>query len=243
MQRGPLPVAGRPAADGSVARTRPLAAAFRRWTAGIARRRLATRDEVDIDGLEHLAAALREGPVVAAPNHVCWWDALVILHLSDRLGVDMHVVVDQDSLERYPFFRAAGCIGVDRSSPMAARHGLARARRLLEAGALVWVFPQGRYRPSHARPLGLEGGAAWLAARSGAALVPVGLCYPFLQGSTPAAFVTVGPPVAPEALEAGLVAAIDAGEARAEVRRFAVMPRPDLASRLLGWLVGGVDRG
>jgi len=217
--------------------------AFRRWTLWIARRRLRGLDRVDIHGLEHLEEALSRGPVVAAPNHVCWWDALVVLHLCERLGVDFRVMVDQPSLDRFAFLRAAGAIGVDRSSPMATRHGLAKARSLLEhPSTLLWVFPQGRYRPSHQRPLELEGGAAYLAGRSGASLVPVGLCYPFLQEAQPAAFVTVGPAVSPnvEALEAGLVQAIDAGEARAEADRYALVAAPDLASRMLGWLFGGV---
>lgn len=216
---------------------------FRRWTFWIARRRLRGLDRVNIRGLERLEEALARGPVVAAPNHVCWWDALIILHLADRLGVDFHVMIDQPSLDRYAFFRAAGGIGVDRSSPTAARHGLAKALALLERPATVlWVFPQGRYRPSHLRPLELEGGAAYLARRSGASLVPVGLSYPFLQQAEPAAYVTVGDAVTPdvEALEAGLVQAIEAGEARADVDRFALVAAPDLASRLLGWLLGGV---
>jgi len=215
---------------------------FRRWTAWIARRRLRQLDRVDVHGLEHLREALAAGPVVAAPNHVCWWDAIVVLHLADQLGVDFHVMIDQPSLDRYAFFRAAGGIGVDRSSPLAARHGLARAQELLSGPSLLWVFPQGRYRPSHERPLGLEGGACWLAARTGAALVPVGLSYPFLQAPEPAAFVTVAEPVAPEldALEGALVEAIDAGEARADAARFAIQQVPDLPSRMLGWVMGRV---
>ena len=184
--------------------------------------------------------------MVAAPNHVCWWDALVLLHLTWQLGVDFHVLIDQPSLDRFGFFGAAGGIGLDRSSPMAARHGLMRARRVLsQPGSLLWVFPQGRYRPSHERPLVLEGGAAYLARRAGATLMPVGLSYPFLQSEAPACFVTIAPPVPPdtEGLAQELAAAIDAGEARADRARTTLQPTTDLASRILGWLFSGVGRG
>lgn len=218
-----------------------FARGFRVWTKWIARRRLRTLDRVDIAGLDHLREALAKGSVVAAANHVCWWDALVILALSDRLNTDFHVIVDQPSLTRYPFFQAAGAIGVDRSSGAASRRGLREALELLERPhTLLWVFPQGRYRPEHLRPMELEGGVQFLARRSGSALVPVSISYPFLQERVPAAFITAGAPVSGgmDALEASLVAGLEEGYARAEQQRFAVVAGPDLAARALGWLVG-----
>jgi len=215
---------------------------LRRWSFWIARRRLRQLDRLDVDGLEHLRAALAVGPVIAAANHVCWWDAMVALALTERAGVDFCVLMDEQNLREFTFFRRIGAIGVDRHGRFGARAGLRRAQAALSGpGRLLWVFPQGEYRSPAARPLGLEGGVVWLARASGAALVPVSLLYPFLQSPAPAAFVTVGAPVEAQtaALESALIEGLDAGEERAKRQRFQVVARPSIGARALGWIFGG----
>ena len=209
---------------------------FGRFMLWDARRRLRALDRVVVDGLEHLSDAAVAGPVIAAANHVCWWDAPIVLDLSARVGVLPQFIADVDSVRRYPFFRRLGAIPVDRSSALAARRGLRdAAERLSGPGKVLWVFPQGKYCPTEP-PFDIEGGFAWLAKRTAAVVVPVTLCYPFLQSQMPAAYVAVGAPIAADVgdLEAAWGQLLAASRARAERDRFAVIPEPGWAARWLG---------
>jgi 1-acyl-sn-glycerol-3-phosphate acyltransferase len=137
-------------------------------------------------------------PLVVAVQHVGWWDPMVLFLLSrSRFDGGHYAMMDEQNLSRYPFFRWLGAFGVERRTRAgvlaATRYALAR---LDEPGARVWLFPQGELRPADARPIRCEPGAAWLAARSGARLVPVAIRYEFLDEQRPEAFVSIGAPVA-----------------------------------------------
>ena len=104
--------------------------------------------------------------------------------------------------EVLPFFRMIGAFGVDRAS----RAGMAASvkytlARLKEPWNRLLIYPQGRQCPMDRRPLGCEPGASWIAARSGAPVVPVahnaGLFWPrnaFLKRPGTVT-VRIGPPI------------------------------------------------
>ncbi len=166
----------------SVALTVPSRAPLaRRLFRGVARRRIAGElDGLHVCGLELAQAALDRGPVIFAATHVSWWDPLVLLALDEALGADGRALMDAANLDALPFFRWVGALPVDRSGPGRARRGLRDAAAFLAGpGQALWVFPQGRQRPAHLRPLGLERGIDLIARWSGAAVVPVGLNYGF----------------------------------------------------------------
>jgi 1-acyl-sn-glycerol-3-phosphate acyltransferase len=171
-------------------------------------RRLVRRglDGVWVRGLDRARAALSRGPVVFAATHVSWWDGLVVSVVDDVLGGQGHAWVDAANLGRVPFLRALGGLPVHRGAASALRTDLREAVAVLsEPGRSLWVFPQGRQQPPWWRPLGLHGGAAALARRTGATLLPVALTYVFREAPAPSAMLHVGRPADGVTLEEALV--------------------------------------
>ncbi len=178
-----------------------LGRTYLRWSA---RRRL---DGIWVDGGERARAALARGPVVFAANHVSWWDGPLGVLADEATGAESRFLVDAANLAKVPFLRWFGAIDLDRSGLATARHGLRAACSWLDRpGRAVWIYPQGRQRPAHLRPLGISGGVDWLAARSGAVVVPVGISYGWREQHCPAAALSFGPPCgrSPEAVELAL---------------------------------------
>lgn len=138
-----------------------------------------------------------EGAELLCVQHVSWWDPLVLFHLTrEHLPRRRtYAMMDEGNLRRFRFFTWIGAYGVERGSPAGAVAGVRYSlEKLAEPGARVLVFPQGRQRPMELRPLGLERGVGWLAARTGARVVPVALRYEFLEERWPDLFVSVGAP-------------------------------------------------
>ena len=161
-----------------------------RWTA---RRRL---DGVWLRGSDNAVAALAEGPVVFASNHVSWWDGPLAVFSDAHHGAQGRYLTDAHNLSRVPYLRWFGAMDLDRSTPMAALSGLREATRWLDApGKALWVFPQGRQRPAHLRPLGLERGIEVILRHAKATVVPVGIQYGWREANVPAAALSFGRPV------------------------------------------------
>ena len=223
--------------------SRVLLPFFRR----VAKRRVGRGlDGLLVLGLADAQAHVRSGPVVFAPNHVSWWDGLVVLLLDAALDARSHLLVDRASLARLPFFLWAGAVPIDRSSGFRARRDLERAlSSIARPGDALWIFPQGRERAAHLRPLGLERGIELLRrAKPDVAVIPVGIQYVFRGGDRPTACVAFGAPVSAglSGLELGIVAELDRLDAATESDFTALLaPRSrraedDLATRLLAWV-------
>jgi 1-acyl-sn-glycerol-3-phosphate acyltransferase len=113
-----------------------------------------------------------EGPVVIAPVHRSFIDFFVVSQVTGR---KLHYMA-KDTLWRNArfgrFLVSVGAFPVHRES--ADREALRRAQAVLEAGEVLILFPEGERRSG---PLvrDLHEGAAFLAARTGATIVPVGI--------------------------------------------------------------------
>ena len=179
--------------------------AFLRVARRYVRRRLTRElDGVWVSGLAEARAALAQRPLIFVANHVAWWDALLLLPLDAALGGTGWAVVDSRSLRSLPFFGWVGALPLDRSSPQRSRECLQACADLLDRpGRGVWVFPQGRQRPAHLRPLDLKTGLGVMHARSPVDLVAVSINYVFLERSRPAAVVRFSAPIAGASLAGG----------------------------------------
>jgi 1-acyl-sn-glycerol-3-phosphate acyltransferase len=195
------------------------------WLLALARRYARCRLARGLDGLYArgtgwVRALARERPVILAANHVGWWDSFLVVAVDQALGTEGYALMDAESVRRLPFFARLGALPLELGG-VRARAGLrAAASRLDRAGRAVWIFPQGRHRPAHVRPLGFQGGVRLLARLAPeAAVVPAAFQYAWGERSAPAAYVHLGEPLAGgaalrvDALEAAVadgLAAIDA---------------------------------
>ncbi|MBV9775069.1 MAG: lysophospholipid acyltransferase family protein [Gemmatimonadetes bacterium] len=175
------------------------------WFLAVARRYVRRRLARSLDGLhaagiERARAAAREGPVILAANHVSWWDPFLLVALDEALGTEGYALMDAGNLRGLPFFARLGAVPLDRASPARMRAGLrTAAARLDRPGRAVWMFPQGRLRPAHLRPLGLHPGVALLARLApGAVVVPAAFQYAFAEHPAPAALAWLGEPISHE---------------------------------------------
>jgi 1-acyl-sn-glycerol-3-phosphate acyltransferase len=169
-----------------------------------ARRAIARRfDGLFVDGLDEARRVVGARPVLFCANHVSWWDAFVLVLLDEALGADGYALMDETNLARLPFFRAVGALPLAVDGGAGARRQLDDAVRTLDRpGRALWIFPQGRQRGAHRRPLGFKPGLRLIATRAqrhGAVIVPVALAFPWRKAPAPSIVVRFGDPLEPSA--------------------------------------------
>ena len=153
------------AADAAIGLPGPLYRGLRALVRGIAR----TYWRVEVDGAEHIPA---EGAVIVAPVHRSFMDFLVAAQATRRKLFYMA----KDDLWRSPrfgrFLDSIGAFPVNRDGT--DRLAMARSQSVLERGEALVLFPEGTRR---AGPVieELHEGAAFLATRTGAPIVPMGI--------------------------------------------------------------------
>jgi 1-acyl-sn-glycerol-3-phosphate acyltransferase len=112
------------------------------------------------------------GPVIIAPVHRSFIDFFVASEVTSR---KLHYMAKDSLWKNVALARilpSVGAFPVHRES--ADREALRRAQRVLDAGEVLILFPEGERR---AGPVieDLHEGVAFLAARTGATVVPVGI--------------------------------------------------------------------
>ena len=153
-------------------------------------------DGLWVSGLDDARAALGQRPLIFAANHVAWWDVLLLLLLDEALGGIGWAVMDAENLRALPFFGWVGALPLDRSSPERSRQCLEASADLLDRpGRSLWIFPQGRQRPAHLRPLDLKTGLRTLHGHNPVDVIAVSLNYVFLERDCPAAIVRFSAPL------------------------------------------------
>jgi 1-acyl-sn-glycerol-3-phosphate acyltransferase len=122
-----------------------------------------------VDGADRVPAA---GPVIIAPVHRSFIDFFVA---SEVTGRKLHYMAKDSLWKNRRLARilpAVGAFPVHRES--ADREALRRAQQVLEAGEVLILFPEGERRSGPVVE-DLHEGVAFLAARTGATVVPVGI--------------------------------------------------------------------
>ena len=149
-----LPTGGEPPATRLLTAGRPLAQRLvRSWW------------DLEVHGAERVPTS---GPLVMAANHVGWLDGPLLAICSPR-PVHALTKVEMFAGPLGRFLLAAGQVPIDRRHvDLAAIRGALSA---LDAGLVVGVFPEGRRGAGDMTSP--RSGAAYLALRSGAPVVPV----------------------------------------------------------------------
>jgi 1-acyl-sn-glycerol-3-phosphate acyltransferase len=143
-------------------------------------------DGLFVEGLSRARMLAAGEPLILAANHVAWWDALIAIEIDAVLSTEGYCLMDAANLRKLPFFGWAGAVPLRRDSARAAHADIRAAARLLDrAGRMLWMFPQGRQRRAHLRPLQLQSGVRMLARQSGARVLPMALDYAFREAPAP----------------------------------------------------------
>jgi 1-acyl-sn-glycerol-3-phosphate acyltransferase len=151
-------------------------------------------------GVWGVAAPLPTGGAVLIANHHGWWDGYLLWFLSRRWGRRLAILIDERTLERFPFFRRLGGI-----APREAR----RAARRVGAGDWLVVFPEGEITPKGA--LGaFAPGAQAISRWARAPIVPIGIRVVMRARQRPEAYLRVGATMAAGASTAAQSAEVEA---------------------------------
>ncbi|WP_284639928.1 lysophospholipid acyltransferase family protein [Paenibacillus silviterrae] len=137
-------------------------------------------------------------PTVYVANHCSWWDGLLAFQVNRGLLLqDAHVMMSEEGLRRFRFFRRLGAFSIHPDSLRETRQALELSVRLLSRPRTsLWLFPQGKIRHQDIRPLDCRPGIGFLLERlPEVQTVPVSLYYSFLEDQRPEAFVCLGDPL------------------------------------------------
>jgi 1-acyl-sn-glycerol-3-phosphate acyltransferase len=145
---------------------------------------------IHVDG--NLSADNARGRLYVA-NHSNFWDGLLLNFLLRPLGQPLFCMIEETQVRKHPFFRRVGGFSISRTNPRSAVRSLDYAAGLLNSGAAVILFPQGKLEPSDQRPLVLERGVIKLLEKAPeCAVVPMALLYEFGQEQRPEILIRIG---------------------------------------------------
>lgn len=127
----------------------------------------------------HADRVPRTGPVILVANHAAFLDGPLVFGLAPR---PVSFLVKQEAFSGFWgwMIRNVGQIPVDRS--VGDRAALASSSAVLEAGGAVGIFPEGSRGDGEVHHV--NHGAAWIALRTNAQIVPVAVSGTRVPGAT-----------------------------------------------------------
>ena len=125
---------------------------------------------VTVEGVENVPL---EGPAVITPNHLSFCDSIFVPYALPRRAWAIGKGEYMDDWKTKHLFPAFGMIPVDRTGGKAAMDALDTAAKVLDGGHLFMIYPEGTRSRSGNLHKGRTG-AARLAARCDAPIIPVG---------------------------------------------------------------------
>ena len=114
------------------------------------------------------------GPAIFCPNHISFFDSIVLPSVLPRRISYVGKAEYMDSWKTKYIFPAMGMIPIDRGGGSSSRRALDTAARVLDRGELFGIYPEGTRSRDGLLHRG-HTGAARLAIRTGAPLIPVGM--------------------------------------------------------------------
>jgi 1-acyl-sn-glycerol-3-phosphate acyltransferase len=150
---------------------------------------------VETTGLENIPGS---GPVIIIINHIAFLDPVVVCGIAPRLIIPMAKKEAFDSVWLGPLLRAYGAIPVQRGE--ADLRAIKSTLHMLAQGSAILMAPEGTRSPNYQLQPAKEG-AALIALKSGAIVVPVGVtgtqCSQahWLKFKRPPVQISIGKPV------------------------------------------------
>ena len=129
-----------------------------------------------VEGTENIPAT---GPVILASNHLSFIDSMIIPMIAPRqvAFIAKAEYFESPGLKGWlmkSFFNAIGSVPVRRGDHRAAQEALDTSLEVIESGTAFGIYPEGT-RSLDGRLYRARVGVAWLALKSGAPIIPVGL--------------------------------------------------------------------
>ncbi|SDB90615.1 1-acyl-sn-glycerol-3-phosphate acyltransferase [Pelagirhabdus alkalitolerans] len=130
-------------------------------------------------------------------NHSSWWDGLMLYYLTESLSQqDHYVMMDEEGLTSYPFFRKLGAFSVNRRKPRDLIQTFQYMDKLFDQGHPVWIFPQGKVEHQEKLPYQFEKGIGRIIKMRGTVTVkPITFHYYFPEEQKPVLSIKAGDPV------------------------------------------------
>jgi 1-acyl-sn-glycerol-3-phosphate acyltransferase len=121
----------------------------------------------------------RGRPTLYIMNHSSWWDGLLVFHAIRREESGTHyMMMDEQQLKRFRFFRKLGAFSIDKSTTKGIARALTYTQELLRQGERVWIFPQGDIQHLYQRPIRFQTGVGKILGQSPhTQVIPVTLLY------------------------------------------------------------------
>ncbi|MCE4051457.1 MULTISPECIES: lysophospholipid acyltransferase family protein [Bacillaceae] len=136
-------------------------------------------------------------PGIFVCNHSSWWDGLIYYQLTKTVILqDMYIMMHEQGLKQFPYFKKLGAFSIDRSSPKEILKTMRYAEVLLKQGKSVWLFPQGDEYHLEKRPLQFQPGTLYLQEKlPEIPIIPVCFYYSFAHKRKPEAWIKAGNPL------------------------------------------------
>jgi 1-acyl-sn-glycerol-3-phosphate acyltransferase len=126
----------------------------------------------------------QQGGLIAA-NHHSWWDGYLAAELAWGQGWPFGILMNEQNLTRFSFFRVLGVLGSSELRP---------ALRRLQAGEPFFIYPEGDIKPIG--PLHtLQKGTGWLAQKATVPIYPLAVRVILRGSQLPEAYLWLGKPV------------------------------------------------
>jgi hypothetical protein len=133
----------------------------------------------------------RERPLLIVPNHGTWWDGFFVYILNRLLfGRKLYLMMLEEQLSRYRFFRRVGAFGIRPGRPHEVLEALRYSAEVLrDPGNALCLFPQGVLRYHALRPLGFQRGLERILGlcHTSVQLLPLGIRCELLAAQRPEA--------------------------------------------------------
>ena len=162
-------------------------------------------------GLANAQHLVNDTGAIIAPNHQSYWDAALFFYLSENLGKRAFVFMAEENLKNLAFLRWCGAIPLKIQHPSIAMTQLRNAFKLAIEPTQFWIFPQGRHRPQHLRPLNFKKGVTVLASSTDYPIVPTAIQYLYQDEEKPSAYIHFGSPLSPHASPIDIEQAVSLG--------------------------------
>ena len=153
--------------------------------------------DMQIIGLDNIP---KDEPLLVVGNHFSFIDPVAVIHSMPRPIEFLGGITLPNSPSYVTWIpRLWGYVPVYRGS--SSRDAITRAKKILDSGGLLGIFPEGGSWAKVLRPA--RPGAALLAARTGSRILPVGIdglinVFPFLRkGKRARVTVNIGEPFGP----------------------------------------------